>query len=416
MRILLCAYACDPGKGSEPGLGWSWAVQLARLGHDVHVLTRESNRPAIEAAPPSMRGEVNFIFFDLHEAWRWPMVSRLWPFKPGLQLFWHAWHYPYHFFWQKGAIARVAQVHKTQPFDVVHQVTFATLRRSVFFGDLGCTFILGPAGGGERAPRRLRFAFGIKNGLYESVREWSIWLTRLNPLIQRMCRQATVIYASTEESRALVPTSEQSKVRVKLQLGLDELPQVREVNRRDSGEPFKVLYVGRFLYWKGMGLGLRAFARLVEDAPSATLTMVGSGPEEAHWRAQASELGIADRIEWIPWLDRSQLASYYANHHVLLFPSLHDSGGLVVVEAMAHGLPVVCLNLGGPGVSVTGATGVKVEANRSDQDAIVSGLAEALSAYSGREELRHRHAIGALQRARDFYWPNVVEDIYRNVP
>src|ERR1700686_5022098 len=50
LRILLSAYACEPGKGSEPGVGWHWAVEMARLGHRVTVLTRQNNRAGIELA------------------------------------------------------------------------------------------------------------------------------------------------------------------------------------------------------------------------------------------------------------------------------------------------------------------------------------------------------------------------------
>ena len=50
MRLLLSAYACEPGRGSEPGVGWNWAIALAALGHDVWVLTRANNRDRIEQA------------------------------------------------------------------------------------------------------------------------------------------------------------------------------------------------------------------------------------------------------------------------------------------------------------------------------------------------------------------------------
>ena len=48
MKILMSAYACEPNKGSEPGIGWQWAMETARLGHEVWVLTRANNRSAIE--------------------------------------------------------------------------------------------------------------------------------------------------------------------------------------------------------------------------------------------------------------------------------------------------------------------------------------------------------------------------------
>ena len=69
-RILLSAYACEPDRGSEPGVGWSWAVELSRLGHQVWVLTRTDNRTAIERKPGL---NLNFIYYDLP---RWMQFCR----------------------------------------------------------------------------------------------------------------------------------------------------------------------------------------------------------------------------------------------------------------------------------------------------------------------------------------------------
>ena len=55
LKVLISAYACEPGKGSEPEVGWQWALQMARH-HDVTVLTRANNRQAIEPAIEALRG------------------------------------------------------------------------------------------------------------------------------------------------------------------------------------------------------------------------------------------------------------------------------------------------------------------------------------------------------------------------
>ena len=65
-RILLSAYACEPGKGSEPAVGWMWATELAAAGHEVWVLTREANRSSIEAViPPLNADRLHFHYCDL---------------------------------------------------------------------------------------------------------------------------------------------------------------------------------------------------------------------------------------------------------------------------------------------------------------------------------------------------------------
>ena len=83
-----------------------------------------------------------------------------------------------------------------------------------------------------------------------------------------------------------------------------------------------------------MQYGLRAFARLLQDVPSARLTMVGAGPEGRRWRRLCQTLGIAHAVEWHGWMLNPTPAR--SSHHVLLFPSLHDSSGGVVLDAMSQ--------------------------------------------------------------------------------
>src|SRR6185436_1448985 len=70
LKVLMSAYACEPGKGSEPEVGWQWALQMARF-HDVTVLTRANNRPAIETALRELEGKQplpRFVYHDRSDA------------------------------------------------------------------------------------------------------------------------------------------------------------------------------------------------------------------------------------------------------------------------------------------------------------------------------------------------------------
>lgn len=66
LRVLISAYACEPDKGSEPEVGWQWALQMARF-HDVTVLTRANNKPGIEAKLATLRGQRPVPTFVYHE-------------------------------------------------------------------------------------------------------------------------------------------------------------------------------------------------------------------------------------------------------------------------------------------------------------------------------------------------------------
>src|SRR3546814_8027485 len=85
--------------------------------------------------------------------------------------------------------------------------------------------------------------------------------------------------------------------------------------------------------------------------------MAGDGPLKRRWQKLAKQLGIAANVDWLQWQDRDTMAVLYENHDVLLFAAMHDTGGMVALEAMHHGLPVVCLKIGGPATMVNGSCG-----------------------------------------------------------
>jgi glycosyltransferase involved in cell wall biosynthesis len=97
---------------------------------------------------------------------------------------------------------------------------------------------------------------------------------------------------------------------------------------------------------------------------------------------------------------------------VLLFPSLHDSGGWVTLEAMAAGRPVICLDLGGPAVRVTDATGVKVAA--IDPEQAETDLTAALLRLEADPIHRAQLAqAGRLRVEQEFNWERTGEKLAR---
>src|SRR5262249_30707892 len=101
----------------------------------------------------------------------------------------------------------------------------------------------------------------------------------------------------------------------------------------------------------------------------------------------------------------------YADHDVLLFPAMHDSGGMVVLEAMDHGLPVVCLKLGGPATLVNDSCGHAVDPDRKSAAEVVREMGEALIALA-RSAARVPLSKAARLRCRDFSWPEKVVRIH----
>ena len=405
MKILLSAYACEPNKGSEPGVGWHWARELSRIGHQVWVITRANNQTVIEDAlsvDPS--SNLHFEYYDL------PEWIRRWKKIPGGVYF-------YYLLWQIGAYRVAKKLTKEVTFDWVHHITFGVLRLPSFMAFLGVPFIFGPLGGGESSPYLLRSSFPLRGYILDWFRDLSNWLVLVDPLLHSVYKGSSIILCKTEETRAAIPKPYQDKCRLYLEIGIesDNLegdPQILTHQDTIADGELRLLYVGRLVYWKGLHLGLQAFAQFLSQMPNSRLTVIGRG-NDADWLYRtAEELKINSSIDWIDWMPQKQVLEFYSQHDVFLFPSLHDSSGNVVLEALSHALPVVCLDLGGPGVMVNDSCGRAIDTVGSNSTVVVKKLSQALEELAGDRNLLLQLSKGALTCSQNYYWHKLVDDFY----
>jgi rhamnosyl/mannosyltransferase len=157
-----------------------------------------------------------------------------------------------------------------------------------------------------------------------------------------------------------------------------------------------VLFVGRLVYYKGCEFLLRAFAR----TRGANLTIVGRGRLEKKLKKLAAQLGIADRVEFLPPLSAARLSCIYANCDIFVLPSVEktEAFGLVQIEAMAYGKPVINTDLpsGVPYVSIDGISGLTVPPRD------VPVLARALQKLIDDRALRLKFGRAAYRLARAY--------------
>ncbi len=171
--------------------------------------------------------------------------------------------------------------------------------------------------------------------------------------------------------------------------------QVAAVRARHSRGGPLLLFVGVLRYYKGLDYMLRA----MPEVPGRLL-VVGDGPMGAAWRALARELGLQDRVVFCGRVPDADLPSYYGAADLFVLPASErsESYGLVQLEAMHAGLPVVCTELG-TGTSFVnrhGDTGLVVP----PRDA--AGLAKAIRIVLRDDALRQTFARHARARAAEF--------------
>jgi glycosyltransferase involved in cell wall biosynthesis len=284
------------------------------------------------------------------------------------------------------------------------------MRSGSFMGRLGIPFVIGPIAGGERSPIRLRRSMPFWGKASELLRDLGILSQRYSPLTRPAFAAAERIFVTTADSLRLVPSKWRSKTAVHLAIGTRGDAE-RNEEQRPPDKP-RFVFAGRLLHLKGVHLAIRALAQVKATIPDATLTLLGNGPAERWLRAVAKEYEVAHAVEFAGQIPRQQLVNSYGSYTALVFPSLHDTGGLVVLEALQAGVPVVCLDLGGPGIIVNKSCGFVVSTANADEAQTVTRLADAIvSLATMAPEESERLSLGAIARANELSWSKLTARI-----
>jgi glycosyltransferase involved in cell wall biosynthesis len=398
MKLLISAYACAPHHGSEHAVGWNWITEAHRLGHTVWALVSPNHHDSITRACAERTdlASINWVF---------PKVPS-WPLKQALE---PKWERTYNLLWQAVAVGVARDLHAREGFDAIHHLTWGGVRAPTFLGLLGVPLIVGPLGGGETSPWLLRDGLHFKAKLTEAIRDLSNRTITLNPLVRRGLLDASVIFVKTPDTRRVLTQAMQKKTVEFIELGLQE----RQPPKGDRPHgPLRLLFAGRLLYWKGAHIAIRALAELVRRLPDARLTIVGKGKEEGRLKAAAAGYGLSNNIEFVPWLPQQQLFALYRSHDLFIFPSLHDSSGGVVLEALSFGLPVVCLDLGGPKQIVSSDSGVVVGTAGRNTAQVAGALADELFRVFESPSRLSQLSLGATVRAGRFILSERVAKFY----
>lgn len=385
-RLLMVAYCCSPYQGSEPGMGWNFAMMAAQE-YETWVICEERKfadeiqRYLDEHGPiPNL----NFVFVP-EKAWAGPMWR-----IPGLGYLSYHW-------WHQRACELAKQLHAKHQFDFVHQANIIGFREPGEMWRLGLPFVWGPIGGVHDFDARFLGEASRGARFKESLRSW---------LNTRQLKHSRKVHTAARQASAIISANRQTAVslrevgiassHVMSELCLDQV-QDETTFRAQLDGGIRLLWSGGFEPRKALSLLLKALAQLPPDVPFQ-LDVVGDGEERKHWRELAKHLGIDDRIRWCGWVSRDEMLEKYAQADAFVFTSLRDTTGTVLLEALSRGLPVICPDHQGAADIIADACGIKVPVNSPRQ---VSGdLAKAITTLSRDSGYRRSLAEQALLRAR----------------
>lgn len=395
MKVLLSAYGCEPDQGSEPGVGWRWANGLADRV-DLTVLTRRGNREVIERAREQAPAddpirEVEFRYYDLP---KWVLFLKKRGILPIM---------PYYILWQLAVYCKFRW--RVEEFDIVHHLTFCSLLCPGFWSGIKPGFVIGPVG----AP--------LVNEHYIPLFGRSAWLQRVRgmvirnfdrlPWLKRVYAEAGVIVPANSDTKTLIEGCGFDCADVILDTGAPEV----EVSPRSPGaEGVRIMYGGALFRRKGLELSLKALAGVGDGAVDWRFNVVGDGPDRERLEGMVKELGIAERVNFMGRKTQEETWAEMGRSDFFLFTSVRDTSAGVNLEAMACGLPIVCLGHQGVADIVTDDCAIRVSPGTIEES--VDGLAEAITRMATEDELRESMGRQAVERAnKAFAWEEKFEQM-----
>lgn len=394
MKILMLAAACSPYMGSEPSVGWLWAVAAARK-HEVWLVVAPWCMGPLDRAR-----EEGLVPDNLH------IIPAGNPdLRPPQNKFlakWYCW-YEYADF-QRAARVKARELARQIPFELAHQTTVASWRLGTPLCDLDLPYVWGPLGGGEKFPFQFLGILSASGRFLEVSRLFLSLGARLNPFVRRSAVRAAVVISTNRDTDAAVRGLGRTGpvIRCPMLMKTETFQQLASLPRPVSKDGGLRLFAGGGLDGrKGIALSLRVLRHLKDRGLAFQFTIGGHGSEQYHLQRLARSLDLEREVRFIPGLSGEDYHQQLASTDVILFPSLRDNTALTLVEAMVAGAVPVVLDHGGPGEVVAEGCGFRIPVGNVEATVLLLAQAVEQAAAGGPEVEAMRSR--ARQRIMDYY-------------
>lgn len=407
IKLLFVAFGCEPGRGSEPGVGWGFVDEAARR-RPVWVITHSHHRDAIENYLKTRHQH-----HPIHVSYvRIPGMMWLWKTHFGINL--------YYYVWQFLAAAVGRKLHRQIGFDIVHHVSFTRYWMQSAGAFIGGNFVFGPVGGGEPWPvsfySELTFRERLHERYWAAIRRIMEW----DPLLYLTLKRTKYGIGSNEHGQRQLQRMGVKNVEVMSAVApVPELPPLQ--SGPGEGDVFRFISIGRLPRWRGVHLSIHAFAKAFGPGSAnarrdVEYTIIGVGEELENLRHLAHELGVAGRVKFLGDLTYAQGLEHLAGAGALVISVLRDAAGLSH-EALSLGVPVICTDLGTPALLTTEACGQIVSLDHGAQhtiDEIARTMAQWVSNLPEYRMLRQNAVVRAREMSRASRGDHM-DEIYRRV-
>lgn len=402
-KILLSAYACEPNKGSEPGVGWNWAVHLAER-FEIYVITRSNNKNAIEKYISENPIEhLHFYYHDCSD-----MARRFKKLPNGIFLYYKK--------WQREILPLAKKIVQEEHIELVHHVTFNEFRTPGKLYKLDIPFVWGPIGGGQFYKPVFKDAYFSKKDIIKEVFRNQInkfYLT-CSKDIKNAIKKASVILIADQSTESVMPKS-RKYIRLLETAYNIERNGIKTFSKKKKDKCIQLLWIGGIWPRKGLKVLIDALGK--SDFRDFKLEIIGDGKDKKKCKKLVKAYGLENKIHFCGKMSYQEVNEQYDRADVFVFTSLRDTSGNVILEAMSHGLPVITLDHHGAGEMVTNKTGTKISVNTYAR--ILTDIVDAIKHYKENPSLLERQGKAARERIEnDYSWQHnteIMTQVYTNI-
>ena len=415
-RIFVSAYACEPGLGSEIGVGWHWVLEMSKY-FDLWVLTRRSNMPNINAwlAENPDFSNINFIYYDL------PKWARFW--KKGLRGV-----RLYYILWQLCSNNIVKRTMIENNISIFHHLTYGNALWNVSRYGSKQTFIWGPVGGLETIPENFSRHYDTKCRIIEKFRRFAVACAKLNVGFYYRCKQADIILCKTEHTLKRIPQRFAAKAILFTDVAADVIahsdaainmaadvtahsdiingsnpPAAHNASSNSIDKAINFISVGRLDAWRGFDLVLEAFAIARKQNNRLTLTIVGDGNDKSRLLSIVDKLNISSSVSFTGNVPMSEYKSLMHTADVVVNAALKEGAVTVSFDAVSLGKPLICLDTTGYTRCFSEKYAVIIPI--LERDVVIYKIKDAILTLANNEQ-RHQMSLNALNASSSLSWQN----------
>ena len=396
LKIFVSAYACEPGMGSEIGVGWHWVLEMSKY-FELWVLTRESNRHTIEPwinKHPEYN-HIHWLYFDLPQWTRW--------WKKGLRGV-----RTYYNIWQYATNHIVRKTMQENHIQIFHHLTYGNALWKVSKYGQKQFFVWGPIGGLETIPKEFSCHYDWKSRLIETIRRLTVRISPYNRGLKYRCKHADLILCKTDITRNALPLPDREKTVLFTDVATELLPTAQETKNNATPSATEFICIGRLDAWRGFDLAIEALAEASTINENIHLTIVGDGSDKKRLFSLIHRFGLQEKVKMAGKVSREEYLRLMDEADVVVNASLKEGAVTVSFDAMSMGKPLICLDTTGYTRHFSNKYAHVIPCHKRKD--VIACIKDSMLQLTD-SELRRRMGQEALSAAQKLSWEQHGKDI-----